>query len=102
MLLGEYNGQLPQSIDELIKLPGIGRKTANVVLNELFEISEGIVVDTHVKRISNILGLTKSDNPEKIEKDLMEFFEKKHWLYHNLQQWQYGKPVLLPFQKHRI
>lgn len=76
----EYAGTLPNTIEELIPFPGIGRKTANVVLNELFSISEGIVVDTHVKRISGILNLTESTDPVKIEKDLMKKFAPEQWM----------------------
>ncbi|MDX1958713.1 MAG: endonuclease III [Leptospiraceae bacterium] len=79
MLLEEFDGVLPKTLEELTKLPGFGRKTANVILNELYGISEGIVVDTHVKRITKILGLTQNTDPEKIELDLMKVFSKKHW-----------------------
>jgi endonuclease-3 len=74
-----WNGELKQSIKELTELAGVGRKTANVVLYNAFGISEGIAVDTHVIRISNLLKLTKSKNAEKIEKDLMEIVQKKYW-----------------------
>lgn len=79
VLLSEYNSSVPKTISELIKLPGIGRKTANVVLNDWFQINEGIAVDTHVQRISYRIGLTKHTNPEKIEKDLMLLFPKNSW-----------------------
>ncbi len=80
-LIENFQSTLPQTIDELTTLPGIGRKTANVILNEIYEISEGIVVDTHVKRISKLLGFTKEVDVVKIEKDLMKAFSpKKHWL----------------------
>ena len=78
-LLNQYNGVLPQTIDELTKLPGVGRKTANVLLGNAFGINEGIVVDTHVSRLSQKIGLTQNTDPEKIEKDLMKIVEKKHW-----------------------
>ncbi len=78
-LLNQYNGVLPQTIDELTKLPGVGRKTANVLLGNAFGINEGIVVDTHVSRLSQKIGLTTNTDPEKIEKDLMKIVEKKHW-----------------------
>ena len=80
LLLTEYNSKLPKTIEELTKLPGVGRKTANVILNEIHKISEGIVVDTHVKRISNVLKLTKSKDPVKIEKDLMKKIDPKYWM----------------------
>lgn len=77
ILLEEYNGEIPNSIKELTKLPGVGRKTANVVLGEIYGKSEGIVVDTHVKRISQRLGLTKEKSAEKIEKDLLKTVPKE-------------------------
>jgi endonuclease-3 len=76
----EYNGKVPNSLEILINLPGIGRKTANVVLGNAYGIP-GIVVDTHVKRVSYRLGLTKNTNPEKIEFDLMELIPKKDWTH---------------------
>jgi len=79
VLVERHDGKVPSSIDELVKLPGVGRKTANVVLGNAFGIDEGIVVDTHVKRISNRLQLTRNQDPEKIEKDLMAIVPKKEW-----------------------
>lgn len=78
-LITHHKGTVPQSIDELAALPGVGRKTANVVLSNCFDINEGVVVDTHVKRISTLLGLTKEETPEKIEIDLMKIYPKKDW-----------------------
>lgn len=78
MLIEKYNGEVPNSLEELLKLPGVGRKTANVVLGELFGIPT-IVVDTHVKRLSNRIGLSDSINPEKIELDLMKIVPKESW-----------------------
>ena len=80
MLLNDFKGKLPKSIIEMTKLPGVGRKTANVFLGNAYGIVEGIAVDTHVKRLSLKYGFTKSKNPEKIEKDLMNLFAKKDWL----------------------
>ncbi|TGK04114.1 endonuclease III [Leptospira langatensis] len=79
-LLKDYDGKLPKTIAELTKLPGIGRKTANVVLNEIHHISEGFVVDTHVKRISKKLGLTTQSDPVKVEKDLMKNIQPEYWM----------------------
>lgn len=79
MILAEYGGVLPRSLEELIKIPGVARKSANVILNDLWGITEGIVVDTHVTRVSNRLGLTKERNAVKIEKDLMTLIPKKYW-----------------------
>jgi endonuclease-3 len=71
VLVEEHGGEVPRTIRELVALPGVGRKTANVVLGNAFGIDEGIVVDTHVKRLSNRLGLTVQKDPEKIERDLL-------------------------------
>lgn len=79
MLLNEFYGIIPKNISEIIKLPGVGRKTANVVLGNAYGIVEGIAVDTHVKRLSLKYGFTKSNYPEIIEKDLMAIFPKKDW-----------------------
>lgn len=78
-VLSDFEGELPRKLDELVKLPGIARKSANVILSDLWDISEGIVVDTHVSRVSNRLGLTLQKNPVKIEKDLMDLIPKKSW-----------------------
>lgn len=79
-LLERYDGKVTQDIEKLIELPGIGRKTANVVLGTVYGIASGIVVDTHVTRVSQRLGLTHEKAPEKIEKDLMRQFPRKEWL----------------------
>jgi endonuclease III len=79
-LLEQYDGQVPKEMEKLVELPGIGRKTANVVLGTAYGIAVGVVVDTHVGRISRRLGLTREKNPEKIEKDLMEQFAEKEWI----------------------
>jgi endonuclease-3 len=71
---------VPSDVDQLLALPGVARKTANVVLGNAFGIASGVVVDTHVSRISKLLGLTKQTQPEKIEKDLMELVPKKDWI----------------------
>lgn len=78
-LLEKHCGQVPQTMEELVALPGVGRKTANVVLGNAFGIDEGIVVDTHVKRIANRLGLTNNKNPDKIEQDLVQLVPKSDW-----------------------
>jgi endonuclease-3 len=77
-IIEEYDGSVPNSMEELIKLPGVGRKTANVILSNAYGIP-GIVVDTHVKRLSGRIGLSYNQNPEKIERDLMELIPKKKW-----------------------
>ena len=75
----DHGGKVPQTMAELHALPGVGRKTANVVLGNAFHKDEGIVVDTHVVRLSQRLGLTKNQDPEKIERDLMKLIPKAHW-----------------------
>jgi endonuclease-3 len=80
----QYDGKVPSSLEELVSLPGIGRKTANLVLSEVFDIP-GIVVDTHVLRLSKLIGLTKNSDATKVEFDLMEFIPKEKWrLFSNL------------------
>ena len=91
-LLEKYNGKVPQSLDELVKLPGVGRKTANVVLGSAFNIP-GITVDTHVGRISKRLGLTKNNNPVKIEYDLMEIIPREEWSVFSLQLIYFGRTI---------
>jgi endonuclease-3 len=78
-LLDNHRGEVPKSVEELSDLPGVGRKTANVVLGNAFNINTGIVVDTHVKRTSHLLGLTKHTDPEKVEMDLMKLFPNENW-----------------------
>jgi endonuclease III len=78
-LVSDFGGMVPQTVEELSGLAGVGRKTANVVLGNAFNINTGIVVDTHVKRTANLLGLTKETEPEKVEKDLMKLFPNPTW-----------------------
>lgn len=92
MLLEKYNGIMPSDIDELVKIPGVGRKTANVVRSHIFNLPS-IVVDTHVKRISKKIGFTKSDDPVKIEFELMELFPKEHWIRYNTQVIAHGRKI---------
>ncbi|MBL8188729.1 MAG: endonuclease III [Acidobacteria bacterium] len=80
LLLEKHNGELPRTLEELTKLAGVGRKTANVVLGTAFGIPTGVVVDTHVSRLTQLLGLTKHKDAEKIEQDLMELLPKKEWI----------------------
>lgn len=91
IVLTEYKGKMPQTMEELLKLPFIGRKTANVILQEAFGKSEGVVVDTHVKRLSQIFGFTKNSDPVKIEKDLIEIIPKKDWREFGLGLIYYGR-----------
>jgi endonuclease-3 len=78
-LMEKHQGLVPQTVHELIELAGVGRKTANVVLGNAFNINTGIVVDTHVKRTAHLLGLTKNLDPEKVEQDLMKLFSNDKW-----------------------
>ncbi len=80
ILVDRYNGNVPDKMDALLELPGVARKTANVVLGNAFDIHEGIVVDTHVKRVSLRLGLTKQYDPIKVEKDLVQLFPQNEWV----------------------
>ena len=80
MLLEKHKGRVPQSMEELVALPGVGRKTASAVLGHAFGKAQGIVVDTHVIRLSQRLGWTKNSDPVKIEKDLVKLFPKKDWV----------------------
>lgn len=79
-LTEKFGGRVPQTMDEILELPGVARKTANVVLGNAFGIQSGVVVDTHVTRLSRRLGLTKQKQAEKIEKDLIELVPKKEWI----------------------
>ena len=79
MIVKEFNSKVPKTMEELITLPGVARKTANIILSNVYGINEGIAVDTHVKRLTFRLGLTKNENPVKIEKDLMEITPKEEW-----------------------
>jgi endonuclease-3 len=78
-VLEEHDGEVPGTMEELRVLPGVGRKTANVILGNAFGVDEGVVVDTHVKRLSTLLGFTSAASPEKIEEDLMEIFPRERW-----------------------
>jgi endonuclease-3 len=80
MLIDEYGGKVPATMDQLLELPGVARKTANVVLGNAFGIAAGVVVDTHVTRLSRRLGLTTNKTAEKIEQDLKELVPKKDWV----------------------
>lgn len=78
-IIENFNGKIPRDINELVKIPGIARKSANVILQELWDIAQGIVVDTHVARVSNRLGLTSYKDAVKIEKDLMSIIPEDYW-----------------------
>ncbi|WP_250278907.1 endonuclease III [[Clostridium] colinum] len=91
-LLEVYDGQVPDSIEDLTSLAGVGRKTANVVRSHIFNIPS-VVVDTHVKRISKKLGLVKGDDPVKIEFELMKILPKEHWIRYNTQVIAHGRAI---------
>lgn len=98
-LLDLYGGKVPPTMEEMLKLPGVGRKTANVVLGAVFDVP-GIVVDTHVKRLAYRMGLTESQDPDKIEKDLEAVFPKERWrrfsdllIYHGREVCKARKPA---------
>jgi len=78
-LVAKHSGKVPRDLESLTALAGVGRKTANVVLGNAFELNEGVVVDTHVQRLSNRLGLTRENTPEKIERDLMKLIPREKW-----------------------
>jgi len=80
MILENYGGKVPESMEDLLELPGVARKTANVVMGNAFGIASGVVVDTHVSRLSQRLALTENTQPEKIEQDLIKYVPKKDWV----------------------
>jgi endonuclease III len=80
-LVSDFDGDVPQTMDELLTLPGVARKTANVVLATCFDVAEGVIVDTHVDRVSRRLGLTRQTKPERIERDLMELVPGDEWTF---------------------
>lgn len=92
MLLLEYGGEVPRELEHLIKLPGVGRKTANVIRGNIYN-EPSIVVDTHVKRISNKLGFTKEEDPVKIEYELMDKLPRDHWILYNIQIITHGRNI---------
>jgi endonuclease-3 len=93
MIVTEYDGKVPNTMEKLTKLPGVARKTANVVLGHGFGINEGVTVDTHVKRLSNRLGLTKHQEPVKIERDLMKLLPQPDWENWSIRLIYHGRAV---------
>ena len=92
-LVERYDGEVPQDLEALVELPGVGRKTANVVLGTAFGLATGVVVDTHVSRISRRLGLTRQKDPVKIERDLMEQLPRKEWVMYSHRVILHGRQV---------
>ena len=93
-LISDYGGEVPSDIESLTKLDGVGRKTANVIRGNIYH-EPSIVVDTHVKRISRLLGLTDSDDPVKIEHELMEKLPKEQWILYNIQIITLGRTICI-------
>jgi endonuclease-3 len=91
----EYGGKVPKTMDELLKLPGVARKTANVVLGSWFQIADGVVVDTHVLRISRRLELTQETTPEKIERDLVKIIPRDHWIAYSHEIIFHGRQICI-------
>ncbi len=91
----QHNGKIPTDLDTLIKLPGVGRKTANVVLGTVYGIPSGVVVDTHVKRITRLIGLTENTNPDKIEQDLMAILPEKEWINFSHRLIHHGRKICI-------
>ena len=91
-LISDFDGEVPSDIDDLTSLPGVGRKTANVIRGNIYDIPS-IVVDTHVGRISRKLGLTKSEDPARVEKDLEKCLPKEHWILWNIQIIALGRSI---------
>lgn len=93
IILEKHRGTVPNSMEELVQLPGVARKTANIVLSNAFGINAGIAVDTHVKRLSYRIGLSRQKDPQKIEKDLMEIVPQKKWDAFSLNLIEHGRAV---------
>jgi len=93
MLVDDFGGEVPRAMEELLKLPGVARKTANVVRGVSFELADGVGVDTHVRRISQRLGLTKHEDPQKIEQDLMQLLPKSKWIAFSHQVIWHGRRI---------
>lgn len=92
-LLDDHDGQVPEDLDALVKLAGVGRKTANVVLGTAFGLATGVVVDTHVGRISRRLGLTEAKDAVKVERELMELLPKKEWIMYSHRMIHHGRAI---------
>ncbi len=99
MVQKEYHGKVPSSMTEMLKIPGVARKTANVVLGNAYDIVEGIAVDTHVIRLSQKLGLTSHKDPVKIERDLMRLLPRQEWFSFTYRLIEYGRQMC-PARKH--
>src|SRR5271157_1667114 len=94
-IVGEFGGRVPKTMAELLTVPGAARKTANVVLGVAYKIAEGVVVDTHVLRISKRLGLTQATDPKKVEQDLMRIIPKDHWIQFSHELIHHGRQICM-------
>ncbi len=94
-IVEDFGGKVPDNMEDLITLPGVARKTANIVLSSAFKKAEGIAVDTHVRRLSQRLGLSKETDPDKIEKNLMKIVQKKYWLDFNYIFVNHGRKICM-------
>lgn len=94
-LVDNHGGEVPQTLDELVKLPGVGRKTANVVLGTAFGIASGVVVDTHVTRITRLLGLTRGTTAEKIEQELINLVPRPEWINFSHRLIHHGRRICI-------
>ena len=92
-MVAQYDGEVPTELARLVELPGVGRKTANVVLGTAFQIPSGVVVDTHVGRITRRLGMSSEQDPVKIEQDLMDLLPKSDWIYYSHRMIHHGRQV---------
>ncbi|WP_199250162.1 endonuclease III [[Phormidium] sp. ETS-05] len=93
MIVEKYNSHVPKRMEQLLELPGVARKTANVVLANAYGINQGVTVDTHVKRLSNRLGLTEHDNPERIERDLIRLIPQEDWENWSIRLIYHGREI---------
>lgn len=96
----QYGGMLPKTMDEMVKIPGVGRKSANVILGNAYGVVEGIAIDTHMQRLARVLGLSHEKTPEKIEQDLMRIIPKKDWFISTYRLIDYGRSYC-PARPHR-
>jgi endonuclease-3 len=94
-IISDFGGDVPRNMDELLQIPGVARKTANVVLGSWYRIADGVVVDTHVQRISRRLELTKNDDPRKIEQDLMQVIPREKWILFSHQIILHGRAICI-------